>query len=48
MQACTSELGLIADLVEGIRGVRDQLVQEHLLVRVEGVVGVDEGKCCWR
>ena len=33
----TSELGLIADLVEGIRGVGDQLAQEHLLVGVEGV-----------
>ena len=28
---------LIADLVEGIRGVGDQLAQEHLLVGVEGV-----------
>ena len=47
------ELGLIletiiADLVEGIRGVGDRLRQEHLLVGVEGVVGVDEGRCCWR
>ena len=27
---------LIADLVEGIRGVGDQLAQEHILVGVEG------------
>jgi hypothetical protein len=39
---------LIADLVEGIRGVGGQLAQEHLLVGVEGGVGVDDGRCCWR
>ena len=28
---------LVADLVEGIGGVRDELTEEDLLVRVEGV-----------
>ena len=31
--------GLIADLVQSIGGVGDQLTQEDLLVRVEGVWG---------
>ena len=37
--------GLVTDLVQGIRGVGDQLSQENLLV---GVEGIDDQACSFK
>ena len=37
--------GLVTDLVQGVRGVGDQLAQKDLLVRIEGIDNQTSKEC---